>query len=806
MAESTTKYYKDVFPSPIAPDEEKKTKAYGLQVGKSIYSTAMLGGSGTSYYASRNIKFQESRVFANGKQPFQTYLDLLGVNGKNSFINLDYHPRPIAPKFRDILVNSIMERLERVECTGLSLNLKQRKQDKKNDAAFRMKEGEFIKGLQQEAGVEFEDPNAFVPSTEEELDLWSELNDKEREELLMEEAIQFVLYNNDWESIKKELAGDLIDTAMAWAQDYFDGCNRIRVRRVKPEMMVYGPTNTLDFRGAPYMAHVERMSITDVRAMWSHIPEKELYELCRSSIGLYGNPNDLVQYNTDFTLGYTRPYDSFVIDVLFYEYRVTKYVNILKSKDKNGNKITEYPKAGYKPTAEDKQLVKKPIPTIYAGAYLIGSDIVGFWGEQENLLRNNEDVEDLRFSYSGYMLNNDGTMLPKSPIDAMKSSIIQMDLAILKIQQHIAGAAPDGARIDIDSAVEIDLGQGIGTVGAMKLREIRMQTGDEYWSSSKQSGEQNRPAIEQAVHNMGDKISQFISVYNFELNNIRDYIGVNEVKDGSGVNPRIGLQVMNNQIQASNTATAHIYGGYVKILENKAKNIAARFWDTMKSADVNSMYVKLLGQKNSDFIKYRKDITDSNYDVMISVDMSQDDKQFLEMNIQEALKNKTIQLQDAVYIRKVPNLEKAVRYLAFVEKKRKKEAMDEQLEIQNNAQKNQGDIVAAQNKRKAEDQMKMDELEISKTREKGSIEGEHQMQKLINDALLKSMDENTKPIPAYVQALIDKQMAQEEEALLQQQEEEMMMAEQEQMMAEQGMEMSDEEMGIMEQEQQMPMQ
>lgn len=800
------KYYKDVFPSPIAPDEVKKTKKYGLQVGKSIYNTAMIGGSGSSYYSTRNINFQTSRMFANGKQPFQTYLDLLGIDGKNSFINLDYHPRPVAPKFRDILVNSIMERVERVECTGLSLAMKKRKEDKKNDAAFRMKEGEFIKEIQDEAGIELEDPNAFVPTTEEELDIWAELNDKEKEELLMEEAISFVLYNNDWESIKKEIAGDLVDTAMGWAQDYFDGSNRIRVKRIRPEMMVYGPTNTLDFRGMPYMAHVERMSITDVRALWPHIPEKDLYELCRSSVGLYGNPNDLIEYNTDFTLGYTRPYDSFVVDVLWYEYRVTKFINVLKSTDRNGNKIVEYAKDGYKPTADDKKLDKKPIPTIYAGAYLIGSEICCFWGEQKNLLRNNEDKEDLRFSYSGYMLNNDGTMLPKSPIDAMKSSIIQMDLAILKIQQHIAGAAPDGARIDIDSAVEIDLGQGIGTVGALKLREIRLQTGDEYWSSTKQSGEGNRPSIEQAIHQMGDKIQQFIAVYNFELNCIRDYIGVNEIKDGSGVNPRIGLQVMNNQIQASNTATAHIYGGYVNILQNKAKNIASRFWDTMKMADVNSMYVKLLGQKNTDFIKYRKDITDSNYDVMITVDMSQDDKLFLEQNINSALQAGTIELQDAVYVRKVPNLEKAIKYLSLVKKKREREKLDEQIQIQNNAQANQDQIVQQQNAQKAADQKALDELEIAKTREKGAIEGEQQMQKLINDALLKSMDKETKPIPAYVQNLINQQLAEEEQARIMQEQQDFMEAQQQQMEEEQiGAEMStgEEEMAL--QQQQMPM-
>ncbi len=796
----STQYYDGVYPSPIAPDEVKKRPQYGLQWGKTIFQTAVLGG--TSYYSTRNIKFQESRVFANGKQPFTVYLDLLGVDAKNSFLNLDYHPRAVAPKFRDILVNSIMERIERVDCKGLSLDIKKRKDKKKDEAAFRMKEGEFIQGIQQEGGIELEDPNAFVPETDEELEIWSKLNDKEREELLMEEGIQFVLYNNDWEVKKKSIAEDLVDTGMAFTQNYFDGCNRIRLRYIRPEMMIYGFTNSLDFSGLPYMGHLERMSIVDVRSMWPHIPEKELYGLAHNNIGLYGNPNQLTQYNTEYSTGYTRPYDNFKIDVLFFEVRVTKYINVVKSTDKNGNKVVEYTKDSYKPTAEDKTLTKKPIPTIYNGAYLVGSDIIPMWGEQPNLLRNNEDAEDVRFSYSGYMLNNDGTMLPKSPIDAMKSSIIQMDLAILKIQQHLAAAAPDGARIDIDAAVDIDLGQGIGKVGVMKLREIRMQTGDEYWSSKSHDGNAQRPAIEQAIHNMGDKIQQFITVYNFELNCIRDYIGVNEIKDGSGVNPRIGLQVMNNQIQASNTATAHIYGGVVNILQNQAKGIAMRLWDTLKQADVNSMYVKLLGQKNVDFIKYRKDITSSNYDVMITVDMSQDDKQFLEMNINTALQAGTIELEDAIYVRKVPNLELAIRYLAFAKKKRARQAQKDQLELQTNAQQQQAQIVQQQAQQKAQEQAELDQLEIKKTQAKGEMEHQMMMQKLINDSLLKSMDENTRPIPDYVNALIAKQIQDESDREQAEQEEAMM----QQQMEEQQMQMTPDEQQMAMQQEQMQMQ
>lgn len=781
MAENNkTEYYTDVFPSPILPDDEKKSKKYGLAVAQGIWRTAVMGGTG--YYSVRNLQFNENIIFANGKQPFKTYLSLMQIDGKNSFTNLDYHPRPVAPKFRDILINSIMERVERVNCRGLSLEINKKKEDKKNDAAFRMKEAEFIKQVQQESGVEFEDSNAFVPTSYEDLDLWSELNEKEREELLMEEGLNFILYNNDWDAIKKEVCGDLVDTGMGFTQNYFDGCNRIRIRRIKPEFMAYSNTHHLDFRGSPYMAHLERMSITDVRSMWPDVSEEKLYELATNYIAKYGNPNSLIEYNMDWNNAYTRPYDSFIIDVLFFEYRVTKTINVVKSYDKNGKLVVEYVKDTYVPTS-DKKLSKKPIPTIYNGAWLVGSQILPMWGEMPNLLRSNEDVEDVRFSYGPYMLNNDGTMMPKSPIDFMKSSIIQMDLAILKIQQHLATSAPDGTRIDIDSAIDLDLGKGIGKIGALKLREIRLQTGDEYWSSKAADGNPSRPALENAPHPLGDKITQFINVYNFELNNIRDYIGVNEVRDGSGVNPRMGLGVLNNQIQASNTATAHIYGGFISIMTNTLKGCALRLWDTLKQADVNSMYIRLLGKQNSDFIKRRKDITSSNYDVMISVDMSQDDKLFLEENIKNGLAGGTLEFEDAVYVRKVPNLDLAIRYLGFIKKKRLKQAQDAQLEQEKQLADQQAQLQAQADKAKAAIQVQLDDLELKKTAAKGQIDQQLAVQELINNSLLKSMDENAKPIPEYVQFLIDKQAKEiaEQEMLEQQQAEEQELLEQQQM-------------------------
>lgn len=784
---------KGAFPSPILPNAVKNTKEYGLGTARSIYSAIM--SSETSYFNARNKMFYDNRLFANGKQPISTYLDIMGIDKDNSFINLEYHPRPIAPHFRDILVNSIMEKVERVECTGLSLDIKKRKDDKKNDAAFRMKEQEFIQSVNAEAGIEFEDPEAFTPENEEELALWTELNDKEKEEILMEEGISFVLYNNDWNSIKKEIVGDLVDTALGCSQHYFDGSNRIRLRRIKSEYTFYGKTEALDLNKVAYMGHMERMSVTDCRCQWPSVPEKVWYEAAKSSEQKYGNTGEFGEWTDSWNDNYVRPYDGYLVDVMFFEYKVTKFINYIKGKDKNGRDIFDL-KDGVPKDNEDKKPYSMPLPTIYCGAWIVGTEHLPTWGEMPNLLRNKEDKEDIRFSYSMYMLNNEGSMMPLSPMAHLRPSIIQMDLAVLKIQQTLANTPPDGVEMDIDSVTDIDLGGGYGKVGPMVLRSLRLQTGDRYFSRKNMSGERQESPMRDAMYSMGDKISQFINVYNWEFNNIRAYISVNEATDGIGVDERKGLQVMNNQIKASNTATGHIYGGFINILNNTAKGIAIRFWDTLKQTDQNSMYMKLLGKENVDWIKHRKDITSSNYDVMISVNLSPDDKMQLENNIERSLAQGQIELEDAVMVREYAktNPKKAVKYLSFTKKQRLKKAQEldqkNKMELQTQMGEQQQQLAStAQANQKA-----LDEMEVQKAREKGIIALDISEMELIKAALIENMKTGAK-IPDYVNMLIEKQvdnLTDQAQAEAQQEQ----MAEEEQMMMEQQQAMQQEEGGM----------
>lgn len=745
MSEQNQEYYDGVLPSPIAPDKIKRTKGYGAAVGQFILRAAMNGDN--SYYAVRNAQFDENMMYANGRQPIKTYLDLMEIDPQQMFSRFKYHPRPIAPKFRDILINTIMEKDEWIECNALSLDIQKRKADKISDASFRMDNKNFINNVQQQTGIKFEDDNAITPGSPEELKLWAKMNNKEREELLMQEANRFVLINNAWETAKKRvIVGDIVDNGMCWTRTYLDNKNRIKIDRVGPKQMIYGPTGTHNFEKTPYIGHLERMSVVDARCKWPKYPEEKLYDLAVASRTINPNNTMIVDFQHSFYDSPIRPYDSFLIDVFYYEYRVTKFKEYSKKSDKNDNTVVDYVDNTGKDT--DK---KAPIPTIFCGAMPVAGDEVFEWGEMSNMLRNNNDYEDVSSSYSGFIINNLDTMLPLSPMSYCRSSIINMDLAILKLQQHLINAAPDGVKIDIDMVTAVDFGAGIGKLGPMKLRQYRKQTGDIVFSSKgglSGLGASAMP-IEDAIHSMGDKISQFISAYNFEYDNLRNYIGYNPQTDGSGTPDRLSPSVQQNQMEITNTATAHLYDGYINVFGSTGKKTTILMWQTLKYGNENSLYLKLLGQNNIDFIRYRTDIVASNYLTDVTVDMSQQERQFLENLILQSLNAQTIEPEDALFLKKTTDVDLAIAYLGFIKDQRaaKKQAMQDQSAQQLQAQGAQQQM-AIQNKKSA-DQLAHEQLQEAV-----------EESKLVTDAMVLLMENPATVFPPYVQALVNKKMAQ----------------------------------------------
>ena len=107
MAESVIKSY---FPSQVVSDAEKLSYDYGLKVAKAIQSEWFHEDGGYNRFNTNHNDFHRLRLYARGEQSIKKYKDELSINGDLSYLNLDWTPVPIIPKFVDIVVNGTAER------------------------------------------------------------------------------------------------------------------------------------------------------------------------------------------------------------------------------------------------------------------------------------------------------------------------------------------------------------------------------------------------------------------------------------------------------------------------------------------------------------------------------------------------------------------------------------------------------------------------------------------------------------------------------------------------------------------------
>ena len=102
------------FPSQAVSDLEKVSEEYGLKVAKAIHSE-WFSGSDNKYLNNIN-NFHKLRLYARGEQSIQKYKNELSINGDLSYLNLDWKPVPIIPKFVDIVVNGMANRSFDIKC------------------------------------------------------------------------------------------------------------------------------------------------------------------------------------------------------------------------------------------------------------------------------------------------------------------------------------------------------------------------------------------------------------------------------------------------------------------------------------------------------------------------------------------------------------------------------------------------------------------------------------------------------------------------------------------------------------------
>jgi hypothetical protein len=268
-----------------------------------------------------------------------------------------------------------------------------------------------------------------------------------------------------------------------------------------------------------------------------------------------------------------------------------------------------------------------------------------------------------------------------------------IQLTHLKLQQVMSRMVPDGVFLDVDGLAEVDLGNGTNYNPAEALN-MYFQTGSVLGRSMTQDGEMNRakvPIQELQTSSGGAKIQSLIQTYQYYLQMIRDVTGLNEARDGSSPSKDalVGLQKM--AANASNVATRHILQASCYISLRICENISMRVADSLEFALTANSLENSLTKFNVATLAEVSQLNLHDFGIFLELEPDDEIKAQLEQNIQVALQSGGIDLEDAIDIRQVKNLQLANEMLK--NRRKKKQAAEQQAKqanIQAQAEANAG--------------------------------------------------------------------------------------------------------------------
>lgn len=714
------------FPSQLATDAEKASDSFGLQVGQAIqYEWFRKDGNSCRYY-SQWKDFRRLRLYARGEQSVAKYKNELAIDGDLSYLNLDWTPVPIIPKFVDIVVNGMSDRLFKAKAYAQDAMSQAKRSKYQEMIEMQMAAKDIMQIVQEKTGVNtFMDDPDKLPKDDEELSLYMQLNYKPAIEIAEEEAIDTIFAENHYDDTRKRIDYDATVIGIGVAKHEFLQGEGVKISYVDPANIVYSYTEDPFFRDCFYWGEIKTVAITEVMKINQSLTKEDLQEITQYSQGWYDYYNVAQFYENSIFARDT-------CTLMYFNYKTTKKV-VFKKKmlDGGGSRVIQKDDT-FNPPVEmmeegNFEKIEKTIDVWYEGVMVMGTNILLQWKMSENMVRPK--------SSSQHALPNYVACAPRMYKGVIESLVRRMipfadliQITHLKLQQVIARTVPDGVFIDADGLNEIDLGTGAAYNPEDALR-LYFQTGSVIGRSYTQDGEFNnaRVPITQLTSNSGAaKTQMLIGNYNHYMDMIRSVTGLNEARDGSTPDPNSLVGVQKLAALNSNTATRHILEGGLYIYRSLAEALTYRIADILEYSDFRDDFVNRIGKFNVSILDQIKDLYIYDFGIFIEVSPDEEQKAQLEANIQMALSKGDINLEDAIDIREIKNLKLANQLLKM--KRVKKEEREEKMLMQKQA-------IAAQQ------QLKSQEMagQVAMQKIQGEIQGKMQLKQMEVEFDIKKM-------------------------------------------------------------------
>ncbi len=692
MAESVIKSY---FPSQVVSDLEKMSEEYGLKVARAIEQEWFNENYTNNRYIENKQRFHKLRLYARGEQSIQKYKDELSINGDLSYLNLDWKPVPIIPKFVDIVVNGMADRSYDIKAYSQDPYGVEKRTSYMQSILDDMRTKDFAETVRDTFKVDIteNDPDT-LPQTEEELMLHMQLTYKQEVEIAEEQAISVLMKGNDYDLISKRFYYDLTVLGIGAVKTGFNTSEGVTIDYVDPANMVWSYTDSPYFDDIYYVGEVKSIPINELVKQFPQLTTSELEDIV-------SKPNTRSRY------GWTRQStsektDNNKVQVLYFNYK-TYMDNVYKLKQTGTGGERAIPKdSSFNPPADkqgDFSRLSKSIECVYEGAIILGTNTILKWEMAKNMIRPKSDFTKVKMNYNlvAPRMYNGRT---ESIVSRITGFADMIQLTHLKLQQVMSRMIPDGVYLDADGLAEVDLGNGTN-YNPQEALNMFFQTGSVIGRSMNALGEGNPGSIpirEVQSGSGGQKMQSLIQTYNYYMQMIRDVTGLNEARDGSTPNKDALVGVQKLAAANSNTATRHILQSGLYLTAKVAEALSLRISDVIEYSPTKDAFIQAIGAHNVATLEEMSNLHLYDFGIFLELTPDDEEKQMLENNIQVALSKGLIELEDAIDLREIRNLKLANQLLKIRRKqKMEKDQEMQQANIQAQAQANaQSQQVASQ--------------------------------------------------------------------------------------------------------------
>lgn len=746
--------------------EEKKNKEKGKAIVKAFYNQ-QTNGDTLSFFKKRNARWKELMLWAKGSQPIEEFLSYINVSDANdAYINLDTTQTRIGAKFVGTLVESMSKTKTYACVNAIDDGSMSEKENRLFDALFRMHDAEEINQIQQKSGILVEPQGAYVPPDELTAKVYFELEDRLPKEIRFEQKIAKTQNDIHFEKVvNRKTLYDITVLNAGFTKIEKCGPKEYTIRKcIGPNMVYNFFMNDTGEQEISQIGEFYNLKVKDFREKFGKsesnpdgLTEKEIFELAKMSTtkagGAFAYPWDAnwAYYNTPFN--YNRPYDDCSILVLDCEINCGEDVYYVERTDpygkthisqRNGVPYQQVSKTGQviqQPKPDNVEIIKKKKQTWMRGVYAPYGDKMLYWGRPDLIISQYTDTYRCLSSYTVNIPNNDGEYVP-SLFERGMEILREYQLLKLKRKQIIALIEPDGFRIDVESARNIDLGQG-DSIPWKEIVRIKNQTGVELWSSKgiNPMERQAPPITPGAQSNNISKVVELTNVIGGLLAELRDIWGVPVFRDGGDVPDRTSGTLAEGQMNSSFNVTDFVLNANNELWEETFYKLCLLHWNDVVKEEPES----------------ENDMLNTRFDVSVKIKSTEYQRQLLERDIDRFSQMPDINGQplltpkDAMMLREIDNYKLATRYLAatVAENQRRADQMSAQRQ-QENTQAQQESL-----KIKGEEDRKLQDAQLQAQKDLEAYKALQQMKlELLKGAMTIATKTETPQMPSWVAPII----------------------------------------------------